>query len=547
MCPTGNLIVTQIFYCTMPVKYLYWFLVLLTAATATEYYVTSVGDDCPDDVMCHNLSYYVKNTYNYFTDDTVFYFLEGTHVLDSNLYISGVANITLQGYVTDASVRCINNETLIGIYFVKSVEVLSLIFESCWYILVLESWNITISNSSILNNTIYGLALINGYNVNINYCAFVDNKFGNLWLSYTPPIKCFSTLEQFNITIIDSRFASAKCGVEMNFNQGSSYEIHFLAQNLIFCGHQNHDISAHVMERSIHSIKIDNSTQESFVLRGDAFLLNTNCFHEYNNEIKTPVHILNSSFQTKRNNIYSIEIILNYQIYTSEQDIRFEYCNLTNISIDSATVTLYNVLIANSKSSGLVARDSKIHIRGTSNVIANNTGINGGGMALYDRSSLSFHLPAAINFTNNTASKGGAIYWEGYRYCDNVINVVMQNTDPSSYVHVMFYDNKAKIVGDDLYGISTALCYNYYHQYFQLTPFPLMSSDPTGVCTCNITSGEVNCSKDYFEASGYPGQIITLPYAMVSDAINSNFTIVPSVTNGLLDERINQNLNIKKD
>ena len=52
-----------------------------------------------------------------------------------------------------------------------------------------------------------------------------------------------------------------------------------------------------------HSIKIDNSTQETFVLRGNAFQINTNCFHKINNEIiKTPAHLSNSSFQTKRNN-----------------------------------------------------------------------------------------------------------------------------------------------------------------------------------------------------------------------------------------------------
>ena len=556
----------------MAIKYLYWLLVLLTAATAAEYYVTvgENGSGCPGDAAaCHNLSYYVNNTDKYFTDDTVFYFMEGTHVLDSKLQISDVVNITLQGYDTDASIRCINNETFIRIYSVENVEVLSLIFDSCKYVLLQNSWNITMSNLSILKNMLYGLGLINGYNVNINFCTFAGNSFLNLLLYYEPPIQCFSTLEQFNITIIDSRFASAGHGLQMNFYQGSSYEIHFLAQNLTFYDHQYNDIYAYVRDESIHSIKIDDSKQESFVFRGYAFPINTNCFHEYNNEIKTPVHILNSSFQTKRNNIYSIDIVLNHPIYVSEQDISFESCNVTNISIDSATVTLYNVLIADSTSSGLVARnsdavtlhdvtitnnklsglmayDSNIHIRGTSNVIANNMGINGGGMALYDPSLLLFYPPAVINFTNNTASKGGAIYWKGYRYCDSVIDAVIQNDSDPSYVHVMFDGNTASI-GDDLYGISIALGCSDIYQGFQLIPFPSMSSDPTGVCTCNTTSGEVDCSKESFEVLGYPGQTITLPYVMVSDAINSiNSAIVPSVTNGLLEERINDKSNIKQ-
>ena len=530
----------------MAIKCLYWFLVLLTAATATEYYVTAGVDDsgCPDDIdaVCHNLSYYVNDKNIYFTNDTVFYFLEGSHVLDSNLHISGVTNITLQPYVTDidATIKCINNKTRIRIYSVENFEVLSLTFELCRYVLIWEFWNLTLNNLSIFHNAYYGLVLFDGYNVNINSCTFADNGYINLWLDYIPPTKCFSTLEQFNITIIDSRFASAWYGLDIFLYHGSSHEIHVLAQNLTFYDHI-YDIYAYITDQSIHSIEIHNSKLESFFLIGGSLQVNTNCFHEYNDKIKTPVHILNSSFQTKRNNIYSINIILYYPIYAPEQDIRLESCNLTNISIDSATVTLYNVLIANSKSSGLVAHDSKIHIRGT-NVIANNTGINGGGMALYDRSSLLFHPPATINFTNNAASKGGAIYWEGYRYCDNLLDIIKQNdaNDPP-HVHVRFKNNTATTIGDDLYGISTALCNDNLRVYqnLSLVPFPSMPSDPTGVCICNTTSGEVDCSKDYFTELAYPGQTITLHYVMVSDAINSSRLIVPSVTTGQLEEKIN--------
>ena len=34
---------------------------------------------------------------SYFTDDAIFYFVEGTHTLQGTLEISGVSNITLQG------------------------------------------------------------------------------------------------------------------------------------------------------------------------------------------------------------------------------------------------------------------------------------------------------------------------------------------------------------------------------------------------------------------------------------------------------------------
>ena len=66
--------------------------------TASEYNVTA-DSNCVHcdryDLPCHNFSYYVTNLKSYFTDDTIFYFLEGTHTLQGALEISGVSNITL--------------------------------------------------------------------------------------------------------------------------------------------------------------------------------------------------------------------------------------------------------------------------------------------------------------------------------------------------------------------------------------------------------------------------------------------------------------------
>ena len=68
--------------------------------TATEYYVSAApqGIPCPTtDFPCHKLSYYVADCSSYFTDDTIFYFLEGTHTLQGILEITNISNITLQG------------------------------------------------------------------------------------------------------------------------------------------------------------------------------------------------------------------------------------------------------------------------------------------------------------------------------------------------------------------------------------------------------------------------------------------------------------------
>ena len=58
---------------------------------------------------------------------------------------------------------------------------------------------------------------------------------------------------------------------------------------------------------------------------------------------------------------------------------------------------------------GLYALQIALVVNGTS-VFHNNTGIDGGGLALYRNSYLVFHENSVLNFTNNTAQRGGAIF-----------------------------------------------------------------------------------------------------------------------------------------
>ena len=61
---------------------------------------------------------------------------------------------------------------------------------------------------------------------------------------------------------------------------------------------------------------------------------------------------------------------------------------------------------------GLYALQTALVVNGTS-VFHNNTGIDGGGLtySLYRNSyTLYFHENSILNFTNNTAQRGGAIF-----------------------------------------------------------------------------------------------------------------------------------------
>ena len=64
----------------------------------SEYSTASNRVSCPySDLPCYNLSYYTVNFTSYFTDNTIFSFLDGTYSLQGTLEINGVSNITLQG------------------------------------------------------------------------------------------------------------------------------------------------------------------------------------------------------------------------------------------------------------------------------------------------------------------------------------------------------------------------------------------------------------------------------------------------------------------
>ena len=63
------------------------------------YYVIPTQNDtnCTTDQECHTLSYYTKHANFYFISDTAFIFMEGEHLLNMSINISGVESLMLLG------------------------------------------------------------------------------------------------------------------------------------------------------------------------------------------------------------------------------------------------------------------------------------------------------------------------------------------------------------------------------------------------------------------------------------------------------------------
>ena len=76
------------------------------------------------------------------------------------------------------------------------------------------------------------------------------------------------------------------------------------------------------------------------------------------------------------------------------------------------TLVLNNVSFTNNTMTGIFAYRTGVVVNGTS-VFHNNTGIDGGGLALYGSSYLMLKENSFLNFTNNRAKKrGGAVFVE---------------------------------------------------------------------------------------------------------------------------------------
>ena len=178
------------------------FINLFLCSTALEYYISaSNGTSCPNDVdrPCHSLSFYCSNSSLYFTNNSIFYFLEGNHKLLHPLMIENVNNLTLQGkghieqgfhetvMQSTSIIRCISPIT--------SVDATGGLFITKSYNIILR--NITITNcsnnqdqSSLIFSTVFN-AILNGVLIqplsgtgltmyNCLNCSIVDSTFASI-------------------------------------------------------------------------------------------------------------------------------------------------------------------------------------------------------------------------------------------------------------------------------------------------------------------------------------------------------------------------------
>ena len=571
-------------------------------STASEYYVSADHNriPCPTHTPCHKLSYYVSNYTTFFTNNTIFYFQEGSHSLEGTLMINGVSNITLQGLghieqgfhetvIQSTSIIICHYNGNIIIDVSTNVVLKSLTITKCGYrkkykafnLVITETYVVTMKWVSVQNGSSLGLYLNNTFNLLITYSSFANNQHlrgclycyeGNAIINYfQKPIN----ITHYKVDILYSNFTfGSNHHPTCFYNQGQGYGYNKSGGGLSILLMAPPTKMLFTIDSVVfynNSAKIG-SNFYFWVYKGNYTLTIKNTISIYGKAIFTrydccegtgmalihmgqlgSVSIENSYFLHNVAKAHGGGVSINW--INNSGTIFFHNSTISNnsaplgsglyvsapewsrgtlqkiffkdVSFDSnkipykrrkfaSAVTIVNVykfafqriMITNHDATGILSYHNVL-IFLDNNTIANNSGIFGGGIALYDASEIVSQQ--RISFLNNHASiSGGGIFVSQLIGVDIgtacFFNIFTQ--------HAMFYfvNNTAEVSGDVLYGGNIDKChvkFDHYFHYPTQTGLSVVSSDPIQVCFCE--SKRPNCSITKISMTGMPGTNVNMP------------------------------------
>ena len=188
--------------------------------------------------------------------------------------------------------------------------------------------------------------------------------------------------------------------------------------------------------------------------------------------------------------------------------------NIENVKFDRIEVSNHNT-------TGLLSFDSWLTFDKNSTFV-NNSGIYGGGIALYDSSRLVLKEDCNVSFVNNHASEsnGRIFVLQSFDLSTNTdcsFNVIPYYVYCDNKTVLYFVNNTADISGDVLYGGKISDCLNFdfdrIFDYPQQTGLSVVSSDPVQVCFCE--SDRQNCSITNINITSIPGIDLNISLATV--------------------------------
>ena len=365
-------------------------------------------------------------------------------------------------------------------------------------------------NNKFRNCTIYNNTASNGGGVNV----YLYNGSGST---------------EFNNCTIYNNTAQYGGGVNFYFNNGNgSIELY----NCTIYNNTAHQCGGGVyiqLHNGSGSIEFRNSTIYNntawsgggvliFLYNGSGSMEFSNCTI-YNNTAQYGGGVYISALQyTSTSSIHFTNVSFQFNKVPNKLNIYQSNMFLMNIE----NVMFSQIDISNHNTTGLVSINSPIIFDGHSTFV-NNSGINGGGIALYGFSLLLLKQNTNISFVNNHASESGGGIFVSQVIDNNIIkncpfkNLSYYNNDTKTILY--FVNNTADISGDVLYGgkIFNCIYFDFDHQfhYPQQTGLSVVSSDPIKVCFC--VSNIQNCSITNINITVIPGINVNISLATVGN------------------------------
>ena len=253
------------------------------------------------------------------------------------------------------------------------------------------------------------------------------------------------------------------------------------------------------------------------------------------------IELWKCTFEENTSLPYSINLFSNVHINRATSGIRIIFRNVTFINTPILVLSLSNVTFINSTFhdsstySSLTVMASDVRFQGNI-VFKNNTGYDGGALALIGGSRMILMPQTEVLFIGNHATHvGGAlmVYDESLlilNFCFYSIDSNLQTKD----VRLMFENNTADYAGDAIFGGSIQHCwqlelvvsdiegavkYNWIHQQQNLSldirqeGLSVISSQPYRACLCE--NDMPNCSRAELKKHLYPGDTFAVSAVVV--------------------------------
>ena len=468
---------------------------------------------CPDgNVSCHSLYEYIADPAGW-TNDSVYYFLSGTHQLNVSVYVSSKRNVTFQGLgeMTEGPhvnvmelpviIQCVHDDVAITFRTCNTVMLSNMTIKRCGLALQFYSLiNLTLNFMSLQESSSAALNIGNVINSTLYYSSFYKNdgsrfifrnSIGDLHnysladvnFSSVMVNQCNFTYEQSSAICLDlaqdyalvdiqlfsvQLFANEASGIELysttslyNLNMSDLESIGGQGSGLNLIHHSNSDIHKpfiHVSDSVVSQSSLVAVSIGWFGSTIGIFHFNSTIIQNNTGSVSFGSALQIITDQVLRDNLI---IVLHNATFNNHSVIPDKYGEFSSVAITVGILnvrncTISNCTFSNNKGSGLGLVNAIATFHGHNN-FTNNMAYSGGGINMASGSYLYLSTDANLSFINNHAiTTGGAINIDQtvlYFTSDNgIINCFYQFVDQIMNKHFYFDNNTAETAGSVIYG-----------------------------------------------------------------------------------------------